>query len=83
MDLLKDLLRFPQIIKDASVKYEPFMIARYAVSVAQHFNKFYHDCKINVDEENIKLARLKVVKVTMDTIKSALSLLGMECPEQM
>ena len=83
MELLKDLLRYPQIIKESSVKYEPFMIARYAVSIAQHFNKFYHDCKINVDDENVKLARLKVVKVTMDTIKSALSLLGMECPEQM
>ena len=83
MSLLKDLLRYPQVIKDASVKYEPFMIARYAVSVAQHFNKFYHDCQINVDEENIKFARLKVVQVTMSIIKSALSLLGIECPEQM
>ena len=64
-------------------KYEPFMIARFAVSVAQHFNKFYHDCQINVEEENVKLARLKVVDVTMKVIKSALDLLGIECPEQM
>lgn len=51
------------------------MIARFAVSVAQHFNKFYHDYQINVEEENVKLARLKVVDVTMKVIKSALDLL--------
>lgn len=83
MNLLKDISRFPTVIKDAAIKYEPFMIARFAVSVSQHFNKFYHDCQINVEEENIRYARLKVVKVTMDVIKSALALLGLECPEQM
>ena len=83
MNLLKDLMRYPQIVKDAAQKYEPFMISRFAVSIAQHFNKFYHDCKINVEDEKIKNARLKVVKITMDTIKDALSLLGIECPEQM
>ena len=83
MNLLKDLTRFPEVIKEAADKYEPFMIARFAVSVAQHFNKFYHDCQINVEEENVKLARLKVVDVTMKVIKSALDLLGIECPEQM
>lgn len=83
MNLLKDISRFPDVIKDAADKYEPFMISRFAVSVAQHFNKFYHDCQINVEDENVKLARLKVVSVTMKVIKDALELLGMECPEQM
>lgn len=83
MNLLKDITRFPGVVKDAAEKYEPFMISRFAVSVAQHFNKFYHDCQINVDDENIKMARLKVVSVTMRIIKDALELLGIECPEQM
>lgn len=83
MNLLKDITRFPGVVKDAAEKYEPFVISRFAVSVAQHFNKFYHDCQINVDDENIKMARLKVVSVTMRVIKDALELLGIECPEQM
>ena len=83
MNLLKDITRFPDVIKDAAEKYEPFMISRFAVSVAQHFNKFYHDCQINVEDEKVKAARLKVVSATMNVIKSALDLLGMECPEQM
>ena len=83
MNLLKDITRFPGIVKDAADKFEPFMIARFAVSVAQHFNKFYHDCQINVKEENVKMARLKVVQMTMKVIKDALELLGIECPEHM
>lgn len=83
MNLLKDITRFPEVIKDAAEKYEPFMISRFAVSVAQHFNKFYHDCQINVEDENVKMARLKVVSITMRVIKDALALLGIECPEQM
>lgn len=83
MNLLKDITRFSEVIKDAADKYEPFMISRFAVSVAQHFNKFYHDCQINVEDENVKMARLKVVSITMRVIKDALALLGIECPEQM
>lgn len=83
MSLLKDIERFPGIVKDAAERYEPFMISRFAVSVAQHFNKFYHDYQINVEDENVKYARLKVVEITMRTIRDALGLLGIECPEQM
>ena len=83
MNLLKDMSRFPQIVKDASEKFEPFLISRFVVSVAQHFNKFYHDCQINVEDDNVRNARLKVVKLTMTVIRDALDLLGMECPEQM
>ena len=83
MSLLKDMSRFPQVVKDASEKFEPFLISRFVVSVAQHFNKFYHDCQINVEDDNVRNARLKVVKLTMEVIKDALDLLGIECPEQM
>lgn len=83
MNLLKDITRFPSVVKDAADKFEPFMISRFAVSVAQHFNKFYHDCKINVEDEKVKMARLKVVMLTKKVIKDALELLGIECPEQM
>lgn len=83
MNLIKEINRFPQVIKDAADKLEPFVIARYAVAVAQAFNKFYHDCQINVDDVEIKNARLKVVGITKRVLKDALDLLGIGCPEQM
>ena len=83
MALIKDIERFPAVIQDAANKYEPFIISRFVMSVAQHFNKFYHDCQINVDDENVKMARLKVVRAAMNTLKDGLDLLGISCPEQM
>lgn len=83
MNLLKEISRFGEVIKDASEKMEPFIITRYAVSIAQLFNRFYHENKINVEDEQLKMARLKVVEITRYVIKEALSLLGIGCPEQM
>lgn len=83
MNLMKEINRFPQVIKDAADKLEPSVVARYAVAVAQAFNKFYHDCQINVEDAKIKNARLKVVEITKRILKDALELLGIGCPEQM
>jgi len=83
MNLLKEISRYPYVVKDASEKLEPFIVSRFAMAVAQAFNKFYHDCQINVEDEAVKKARLKVVVLTKYVLKDALSLLGIGCPEQM
>ena len=81
--LLKEIERYPQVIKDAAERYEPSVIARYSIDLAHAFNKFYHECQINVEDETIKYTRTNVVKIARYIIKDALSLLGIQCPEQM
>lgn len=81
--LLKEIERFPAVVKDAAEKLEPSVVARYAVAVAQAFNKFYHDCQINVDDEKLKYTRANLVIITKEILKEALDLLGIQCPEQM
>ena len=83
MELLKEINRFPKIVKDASERYEPSAVARFAVDVAQAFNKFYNACRIHVEEENVRNARATLVYITKKTIKDAMELLGIDCPEQM
>lgn len=83
MNLLKEINRYPEAVKDAAEKLEPFVIARFAMAVAQAFNKFYHDCQINVEDASLKKARLKMVVLTKYVLKDSLSLLGIDCPEQM
>ncbi len=83
IDLLKELVRFPEVIKAASEKYEPSMVARFSVAVAQAFNKFYNDNRINVEDEALRNARVTLVYITKEIIREALSLLGIECPEHM
>lgn len=81
--LLKEINRFPQVVKDASEKYEPCIISRFAMDVAQSFSRFYNANKVNVEDDALRNARVKLVSMTKRTLKDALDLLGIECPEQM
>ena len=83
IDLLKEISRFPKVVIDAAEKYEPSVVARFAVDVAQSFNKFYNARRINVEEKTTRNARVMLVHLTKKTIKDALALLGIDCPEQM
>ncbi|MGN0817692.1 MAG: arginine--tRNA ligase, partial [Candidatus Coproplasma sp.] len=53
-EVVKALAAFPDTVKEAAEKYEPCYVARYAVDLAQKFNKFYFDCKILNAEEQVK-----------------------------
>jgi len=57
--------------------------ARYAVDVAQSFNKFYNENQILVEDEKVKNTRLAIVAAVKFTLKNALALLGIAAPEQM
>ncbi len=81
--LLKEINRFPKVVLDAADKYEPSIVARFAVDVAQAFNKFYNSTRINVPEENVKNARVMLTYLTKRTLSDALELLGIQAPEAM
>ncbi|MGN0436295.1 MAG: arginine--tRNA ligase [Wujia sp.] len=83
MDLLKEISRFPKVVLDASEKYEPSIVARFSVDVAQAFNKFYNANRINVEDEATRNSRVTLVYITKKLIKDSLLLLGIDCPEQM
>jgi len=82
-EVVKALAEFPQTVLDAAEKYEPSLIARYAVDLAQKYNKFYIDCKILTAEGDAKDFRLTLTKAALQTLKNALSLLGIGVPERM
>lgn len=83
VNVVKELADFTRIIEEAANKYEPSYIARYAVDVAQAFNKFYHDNAILVEDKKVKEARLAIVLSVKHVLKNALYLLGIKAPEQM
>lgn len=83
MTLLKEIAAFEETVQEAAEKYEPSYIARYAVDLAQAFNKFYHDNPILVEDEKIKQSRLAVVQAAKYAIKNVLYLLGVAAPTQM
>ena len=84
IDLVKAIATLPETVKDAAEKYEPSLIARFAVDVAQKFNKFYFDCKIlSAEDETTKNFRLALTNATLQALKNAFALLGIGIPEKM
>lgn len=81
--VVKDLAAFKAVIQSAADNYEPSYIARYAVDMAQSFNKFYNEFPILVEDEKVKNTRLAIVAAVKFTLKNALALLGIAAPEQM
>ena len=83
VDLLKEISRFSAVIKDAAEKYEPSIVARYAVDLAQAFNRFYTDNRIAVEDQTVRNARVAVTYITRRILKDSLDLLGIGCVEKM
>lgn len=82
-NVIKKLEGFKAAVLGAHDKYEPFFITRYAVALAQEFNRFYHECPIIVEDANIKKARLLLTQIVNTVLKTSMGLLGMEAPEKM
>ncbi len=82
-EVVKALAEFPDTVKEAAAKYEPSIIARYAVDLAQKYNKFYFDCKILTAEDGVKQLRLAITKAALQTLENALALLGIRAPKKM
>lgn len=75
--------RFNETVKAAGEKYEPSLVTRYALDLASVFNKFYINCKIATEREEVRNFRLSIVKGVKITLTNALSLLGIDTVEQM
>lgn len=77
------LYNFPQVVEEAGEKYEPSIVTRHIVDIAQAYNRFYHDEHILTDNEDEKTAKVALVLAAKDTIANGLKLLGMKAPERM
>ena len=82
-NLVKALASYEDAVMSAAEKNEPSVVARYVISLATAFNKFYHDCTILQAEEKAKKARLVLTDMVQKILCEACGLLGMECPEEM
>ena len=82
-ELIKLIYNLPAVIVEAGEKYEPSVVTRHIVDIAQAFNKFYHDEHILVDNRDEKIAKVALVIAARNAVKNGLGLLGMKAPEKM
>ena len=81
-EIIKLIQDFARVVKRASDNFEPSLIAKYSISLAQAFNKYYAHTRI-LDETPERDSRLALSYTTAVVLKEALRMLGVEAPEKM
>ena len=81
-EVVKLVQKYPETVLSAGEKYEPSVIAKHAIKLAQAFNKYYAHTKILADDEQ-KEARLALVYAVTVLLKEDLRLLGLHAPDKM
>ncbi|PQE60870.1 arginine--tRNA ligase [Enterococcus faecium] len=81
-EVVKLVQKYPETVLSAGEKYEPSVIAKHAIKLAQAFNKYYAHTKILADDEQ-KEARLALVYAVTVLLKEDLRLLGLPAPDKM
>ena len=81
-EIIKLLQDFSRVVKRAAENYDPSLIAKYAINLAQAFNKYYAHTRI-LDESSERESRLALSYSTAVVLKEALRLLGVDAPEKM
>jgi len=83
-ELILQLYEYPNILLSSATTYDPAELANYVYNLAKLYNKFYNEVPIltaaTPAEKNL---RILISKVTGDTIRKGMKLLGIEVPDKM
>ena len=83
LELMKQILKFKEVIEDTSKDYQLQRIPQYAIDLATMFHGFYQDCQVLVEDEDLKNQRLCLILATQIALKNVLDLMGISTPEKM
>jgi arginyl-tRNA synthetase len=81
--LMRTLADFAEVVESAARELAPHSIAFYARELAAHFHSYYNAERILVDDETLCAARLALCAAVRQVLANALSLLGVNAPEEM
>ena len=81
-EVAKKLADYPRIIRQAGDRYEPSVVAKYLVQLAQLFNKYYANSRI-LDQDAGTTSRIALVAAVAQVLKDGLHLLGLHAPDKM
>jgi arginyl-tRNA synthetase len=83
-ELIELLDNFQKAILMSIDKNEPSVVTRYIIEVAKAFNRFYNSYSVlNVEDQELMNARIKMIEASCQVIKNGLNLLGIEAVEEM
>ncbi len=83
LDLLKKLSDLPEEIRISAESLEPSKMTRYVMDLASAFHTFYNACRVNVEDEDLRDCRMKLIDCTRQVIAGVLNMLKITAPEKM
>ena len=81
--LIKHLIKFSDMLKDLSEKFQTSIITNYLLELATKFHKFYTENRVLTDDFETTKARLFLIYCTKIILKIGLDLTGISAPEKM
>jgi len=82
--LANQLVRFNEVVHQVYDKAMPHFLCGYLFELAGRFSSFYEACPIlNQDNEALRNSRLKLARLTANTLSEGLDLLGIPTLEKM
>ena len=83
INLIKCLLKFPELIIKSSDDLEPQLIANYLMETASKFHQYYAKHKVVSDNKELSIARTILVDATRQILFNGLTVLGLSTPNKM
>ena len=83
IDLLMQLELFPGIVLSSLDLLEPQVIANYLQETATKFHKYYANCRIITEDEELTISRAALAGATKNVLSNGLKILGIKAPEKM
>ncbi|MCM1371155.1 MAG: arginine--tRNA ligase [Clostridium sp.] len=74
---------FEKIVVKSKVNYDPSLLAKYMIDLAQEFNKLYSNYKFVDEDKNLSEYRLKIAMCSGIVLKEGMRLLGISMPDEM
>ncbi len=81
--LIKQLIKFPEIIEDTTKDYQVQRLSQYTISLATSFHQFYRNCRVISNDKKLTQARLSLALAVKIILENTLSLMGISSPEKM
>ncbi len=81
--LLNILSRYPEVIVDAALNYEPQLLINYLRDLAGEFHAYYNSQQFLVEESNLRDARLALIASIRQILANGFGMLNISAPESM
>ncbi|MDX1692033.1 MAG: arginine--tRNA ligase, partial [Acidimicrobiia bacterium] len=83
VELLVQMDRLGEELREAAARRAPHRVAAYGQDVATAFHRFYTDCRIVTDDPGVTQARLWLVEGAKHVLLAVLGVLGLSAPDRM